>query len=249
MTEENAGSAKKLEAVFKEAGISLSPETAERFCQYYRLLVERNRVMNLTAITEETDVFVKHFLDSAMLWKLLDEAGVPLPAAPSVVDVGTGAGFPGIPLKLLRPECPLLLLDALSKRVNFLTEVKELLSLQGVQVLHGRSEDAARAGEPLREAFDLAVSRAVSALPVLSEYCLPFVKVGGLFAAYKAGEAEEEIKTAGHAISTLGGNIERVLSYFVPGTNLSRTIILVRKTCQTPAAYPRKAGKPEKKPL
>lgn len=248
----------ELKEVFGRAGLSLSEETAAAFLCYYDLLIERNKVMNLTAITDRTDVFVKHFLDSAYLWKALSEAGVPILSDTdsasnrepiSVIDVGTGAGFPGVPLKLMRPEIDLCLLDALNKRIGFLNEVKTALGLPNVTTVHARSEDAAAPSGALREGFSLAVSRAVSQLPVLSEYCLPFIQTGGLFIAYKAGEPEEEIKTAGHALDVLGGSLEQVITYVLPGTDLSRSLLVIRKIRETPKQYPRKAGKPEKKPL
>lgn len=248
MNEEREKLKSRLSEIFEAAEMPLSEDSAEAFLSYFELLVERNKVMNLTAITEPEAVFVKHFLDSAILWKLCGET-VGSRDQISVIDVGTGAGFPGVPLKLKRPEISLTLLDALKKRIGFLEEVRTVLSLSDVRTVHARSEDAAGTGSEYRESFDLAVSRAVSALPVLSEYCLPFVKVGGYFIAYKSGEAEEEIKSAEHALGILGGRLEQVISYTLPSTDISRTLLLIRKIRETPKQYPRKAGKPEKKPL
>lgn len=247
---ENREYREELAEVFRKAGMTLGDAEVTSFLTYGEAIVRRNKVVNLTAVTEPGDVFRKHFLDSAILWKALDEKGVEVPEDLKVVDVGTGAGLPGIPLKITRPGVSLCLVDALQKRVDFLEETVKTLELQGVQCIHGRSEDlAASSGGALREAFDLAVSRAVAALPLLSEYCLPFVKPGGLFIAYKAGNVEEEIKTAEHAWQVLGGMLESVISFELPGTGQSRSLLLIRKTKACPSAYPRKAGKPEKKPL
>ena len=243
--------------LFEAAELPLSDVAKERFLTYYELLVERNSVMNLTAITEPEDVFVKHFLDSAILWKyageirsdLFSECGSAAAEPLSVIDVGTGAGFPGLPLKIVRPEISLTLLDALNKRIGFLNEVRDALSLPDVRTIHARSEDAGKEGGVLRERFDLAVSRAVSALPVLAEYCLPFVRQGGYFVAYKAGDVQEEIKSAEHALGILGGVLEQVISYTLPTTDIGRSLLIIRKDRETPGQYPRKAGKPEKKPL
>ena len=242
---------KLLREVFEKAEITLSSTEEEQFLRYFERLTETNRVMNLTAITEPKEVFEKHFLDSVMLWGLAKKYDfAPLPGSPAVIDVGTGAGFPGVPLKILRPEIELTLLDALQKRIGFLRELTQTLDLQGVTLIHSRSEDAARpGGNSIRERFDLAVSRAVSSLNVLSEYCLPFVRVGGLFAAYKAANCAEEVDAASHAIEVLGGRLESVLSYSLPGTEIERSLVLIRKVAPTPPQYPRKAGKPEKKPL
>lgn len=238
-----------LKEIFNEANIPLTEEQCGQFERYYTLLTERNKVMNLTAITEYEDVVRKHFLDSAML-SALPEALKLLPEAPSVIDVGTGAGFPGLPLKIVRPSCSLFLLDALQKRIDFLDEVVTTLDLSDVTLRHGRAEDAAREdGGALREHFDLAVSRAVANLAVLAEYCLPFVKVGGYFAAYKSGKIDEELAGAGNALSVLGGEIADVIRFTLPGTEEERSIVLIRKIAGTPAKYPRKAGKPVKNPL
>lgn len=260
-----------METAFSKAGILLSERQFSEFDRFYELLTERNKVMNLTAITEYQDVIVKHFVDSAMLWPLLnsgasfcaasndavsyeelipDAEEIKLPEKPSVIDVGTGAGFPGLPLKIVNPDCELFLLDALQKRIDFLSEVVTTLDLSAVTVRHDRAEDAARAENGMfREHFDIAVSRAVANLSVLSEYCLPFVKVGGYFAAYKSGKIEEELSGAAHALTELGGRAASVKRFILPGTEEERSIVLIRKVTETPGKYPRKAGKPVKSPL
>jgi len=222
---------------------TLSETQARQFEKYYELLVQKNEVMNLTAITEFDEVLIKHFLDSCEAAPLLHENA-------SLIDVGTGAGFPGIPIKIVRPDVKVCLLDALAKRIDFLKEVVEALSLEGVDCLHGRAEDFAGNGSSpkLRESFDYAVSRAVAQLSVLAEYCLPFVKVGGFFIAYKSGDIEEELAGAAHALEVLGGKVSEVKRFSLPNGD-ERSLVLIQKISETPAAYPRRAGKPTKKPL
>ena len=229
-----------IKTIFSDADLSLSDRQARQFVRYYELLVQKNEVMNLTAITEFHEVVVKHFLDSCLLWRYLSEEPVT-----SVIDVGTGAGFPGVPLKILRPEVRLQLLDALRKRVDFLEEVGAALDLRDVVFEHGRAEDSAKQN---REGFSLAVSRAVSRLNVLSEYCLPFVKVEGLFTAYKSAEIEDELAEAERAIRELGGQLERIEKFSLPDGS-QRSIVFIRKVAETPKKYPRKAGRPMKAPL
>ena len=260
-----------LSAAFEKASVNLTAEQLHWFIRYFEMLVEKNKVMNLTAITEFDEVVVKHFVDSCMLFidakpcsdwgkagfdgvfssAVMRDQEVPTGKSTlglSIIDVGTGAGFPGLPLKLLHPEISLTLLDTLRKRVDFLGEVVTELGLQNVTLRHDRAEDAAR-DPKFREQFDVAVSRAVSRLSVLSEYCLPYVKVGGLFVAYKSGQSAEEIEEAKAAIRLLGGEIETVSEFNVPGTDLSRSLVYIRKIQATPEKYPRKAGKVEKSPL
>lgn len=236
----------QMENQLSEIGILLSAEQMEQFFQYYEMLIEKNKVMNLTAITEEGEVITKHFVDSLSVVKsfpLLKEG-----KGLSIMDVGTGGGFPGIPLKIAFPDCRITLLDSLNKRVKFLEEVFGALGLTDICAVHGRAEDLGRNGS-LREQYDVAVSRAVANLSTLSEYCLPFVKPGGVFISYKSGEAEEEIRSAEHAVSILGGKIREVHPFLLPGTDIKRSFVLIGKEKKTPGKYPRKAGLPSKEPL
>jgi len=224
-------------------GISVTEKQLGQFLKYYEMLVEWNQVMNLTAITEYGDVMKKHFVDSISLVKAYEPA-----RSISVMDVGTGAGFPGLPLKIIFPEIQLTLLDSLKKRIQFLDAVVEKLDFKDVKTIHGRAEDFAREGR-LRETFDLCVSRAVANLSTLSEYCIPFVKQGGAFISYKTENGIEEIKAAEGAIAVLGGRIERLVEFALPNSDIHRTLVLIRKEKDTPAKYPRKAGVPGKEPL
>lgn len=224
-------------------GISLSSLQEKQFLRYYELLVEWNRVMNLTAITEYGEVIKKHFIDSLSLVKAYRGD-----MAVSMIDVGTGAGFPGLALKIAFPECRVTLLDSLHKRIQFLNAVIGELGLSGVWAVHGRAEDFARQ-EKMRESFDLCVSRAVANLSTLSEYCIPFVKVGGAFIAYKSEKDSEEIRKAEKAISLLGGNITEKCEFILPDSDISRCLFLIEKEKATPKKYPRKAGLPGKEPL
>ena len=214
-------------------------QTLERFRIYYDLLEERNRVMNLTAISGEDETAAKHFLDSAG-----PALRFPL-AGQRVIDVGSGAGFPGLPLKILFPEMRLTLLDAQQKRVDFLTEVCAALGFGDVQCLHARAEESG----PLRESFDFALARAVARLNVLSELCLPFVKIGGAFLALKGPAVTEELEEADRAVKTLGAAAEEVFDYAVPGEELRHNIVLLRKQAPTPKQYPRRFAQIKKSPL
>ena len=214
-----------------------------QFLKYYEMLIEKNKVMNLTAITEFEEVVDKHFADSLSLVR----SGRSIEKA-SIIDVGTGAGFPGIPLKILYPEMKLTLLDSLNKRIGFLQEVVDELQLRNVTLIHGRAEDVARNPEH-REKYDMAVSRAVSNLATLSEYCIPFVKKGGSFIAYKSEKTEEELGLADKAVRVLGGKIEAVESFVLPGTDYVRTLVVIDKIGNTGNKYPRKAGLPSKDPI
>ena len=228
---------------FEKIQISLTAQQTEQFYKYYELLTEKNKVMNLTAITEFQDVVRKHFIDSLMVKEVLV-----LKENASLIDVGTGAGFPGIPLKIVYPHLELVLLDSLNKRVQFLNDVINQLKLQKISAVHGRAEDIAKRLD-YREQFDYCVSRAVANLASLSEYCLPFVKVGGSFIAYKSEKVEEEIKSAARAIELLGGQISVKKEFMIPGTELYRCILNIWKKSGTPGKYRRKAGKPLKEPL
>jgi len=226
-----------------ELEITLSKKQMDQFIKYYEMLVEKNKVMNLTGITEWEEVVQKHFLDSLSLVYAVDiEDGM------KVLDLGTGAGFPGIPLKIAFPEMQIVLLDSLNKRIKFLQEVVDALDLKGIKAIHGRAEDFAQKGE-YRESFDLVVSRAVANLSTLSEYCIPFVQVGGSFVAYKSGEIGEELDAADHPILMLGGTLASVEEFSLPDSDVSRSLIVIDKEESTKKKYPRGGGKPAKDPL
>ena len=226
----------------KELQIELNEKQISQFLKYYELLVETNKVMNLTAITEFDEVVEKHFLDSLSLCRVYD-----LKIDAKILDLGTGAGFPGIPLKIAFPNLKVTLLDSLNKRINFLNEVIQALELKKIQAVHGRAEDAAH-DNVSRETFDFCVSRAVANLSTLSEYCLPFVKVGGWFVPYKSGKLEEEMKTGKGAIRKLGGELEDVISFHLANED-ERNLVRIHKTERTGKKYPRKAGTPSREPL
>lgn len=227
----------------EKIGVSLTEEQLNQFIKYYELLVEWNSFMNLTAITEFDEVVTKHFVDSISLIKAVD-LNKPL----SVIDIGTGAGFPGIPLKIAFPELKITLLDSLNKRIKFLDEVISQLGLKEIEAIHGRAEDAAKS-EDLREKFDLCVSRAVANLSTLSEYCLPFVKVGGIFVSYKSEKITEEMKMAEKAISVLGGEYLNQVEFTLPDSDIYRNLFMIEKKKISPKKYPRKAGLPSKEPI
>jgi 16S rRNA (guanine527-N7)-methyltransferase len=223
-----------------QLGVRLEDLKVASLLEYKRILLEWNEKMNLTAIEEEREFIIKHFIDSLSILPYLGDVR-------SLIDVGTGAGFPGIPLKIAQPSLEILLLDSLEKRVGFLKTVISELKLDGIRALHLRAEDAGK--EPShREKYDAAVARAVAALPVLLEYCLPMVKRGGIFIAMK-GSSREEIEASNKALELLGGKIEEVKEFTLPCSEIKRSIIIVRKFRQTPTKYPRKAGKPSKQPL
>lgn len=232
----------------RELNIDLDSRQMEMFFSYYEMLVEKNKVMNLTAITEESQVVSKHFVDSLSLVKAFSGSPFLPDRDISLIDVGTGAGFPGIPLKIAFPEIRLTLLDSLNKRVRFLEDVCESLGLANVECIHGRAEDGGR-DKKLRESFDFCVSRAVANLASLSEYCLPFVKTGGCFLSYKSGSIEEELQAGNKAIAILGGKVEDVVSFSLPNSDMSRCLVKIRKIKPCPGKYPRKAGMPSKDPL
>lgn len=223
--------------------ITLSDDQVEQFMKYYQLLVEWNSFMNLTAITDFDEVCKKHFVDSVSLVKAMD-----LSKEMSVIDIGTGAGFPGIPLKIVFPNLKITLLDSLNKRIKFLDAVIEELALANINTLHGRAEDFAKPGK-LRETYDLCVSRAVANLSTLSEYCLPYVKVGGFFISYKSEKIEEESEAAKKAISILGGKVKEQVAFYLPDSDIYRNLYVIEKVKETNKKYPRKAGLPSKEPL
>lgn len=231
----------KFEKGLADLGISLNETQIKQFLDYYELLVETNKVMNLTAITEFDEVIEKHFLDSLSLCRIYD-----LNREIRVLDLGTGAGFPGVPLKIAFPQIRLVLADSLNKRIKFLENVVGELSLQNVSCVHGRAEEMGRNKE-YREQFDLCVSRAVANLSSLSEYCIPFVKEGGAFISYKSGEIEEEANAAKKAISVLGGELKEIYKFDL--YEQKRSFVIIDKKKKTPKAYPRKAGTPTKEPL
>lgn len=224
-----------------DLNINLTEKQIEQFLKYYEILVETNKVMNLTAITEFDEVIEKHFLDSLSLVRVFD-----LNRNVKILDLGTGAGFPGIPLKITFPEIDIVLADSLNKRVKFLNEVVETLQLKQVETVHGRAEELAK-NKKYREQFDLCTSRAVANLSSLSEYCIPFVKEGGKFISYKSGEIEEEVDQAKRAIHVLGGKLDRVYKFDLH--EQKRSFVIIEKVKKTPAVYPRKAGTPTKEPL
>lgn len=234
---------KQFEKDCKALGVTLSDEQIRQFLKYYEMLVEWNEVMNLTAITEYDEVMKKHFVDSISLCKAYD-----VTQKKTVIDVGTGAGFPGLALKIAFPNLQVTLLDSLNKRINFLNEVIGTLGLTGVETIHGRAEDFAKPGK-CREKYDLCVSRAVSGLATLSEYCLPYVKVGGLFVSYKSGSVKEEAEAAEKAVKILGGKIRDIQYFDLPGSEISRSLVIIEKVKTTPGKYPRKAGTPLREPL
>lgn len=232
-------------------GIELSDEQINKFQKYYEMLIETNKVMNLTAITGKEEVILKHFVDSISIVKVLpdmikyiDSDNISI----KILDLGTGAGFPGIPLKIVFPAIDIVLLDSLNKRINFLNSVIDELKLSGINAIHGRAEEMARNKE-YREKFDLCVSRAVANLSTLSEYCLPFIKVNGKFISYKASEIEEEVDNAGNALKILGGNLTTVKKITLPESDIERSFVIIDKVKNTPKTYPRKAGTASKNPL
>lgn len=230
----------RLKQGFADLSMEVTDQQLKQLVRYGELLVEWNEKMNLTAITDPIEIAEKHFLDSAMCLK----CGI----AGSVIDVGTGAGFPGLVLKILNPDIKLCLLDSLQKRLTFLETVTNELGLCDVEFVHARAEDGGR-DKKLREKFDFSVARAVANLSTLSEYCLPFVKQNGCFVAMKGPKAQQEIEDAQNALFKLGGKLDSVLEEKIPGTDLEHVIVSVKKVRQTPSQYPRKAGKPSKEPL
>lgn len=233
----------RLQSKAEQLGIRLSEKQLEQFQCYYERLIEKNKVMNLTAITEYEEVVDKHFVDSILLGSVKELSG-----KKRVIDVGTGAGFPGIPLKIVYPELEITLLDSLNKRVKFLNEVIEELGLTGIQTVHSRAEDLAQDAVH-RQQYDICVSRAVANLATLSEYCIPFVKQGGYFISYKSTQIEEELKQAKKAVQVLGGTLEQIETVQIPGTTIERQFVMIRKSGTTPKKFPRKAGTASKTPI
>lgn len=226
----------------KNLNIILNQDQKNKFFRYYELLVEWNKVMNLTAITDFDEVIDKHFIDSLTMVKIYNISNE------KIIDIGTGAGFPGIPLKIAYPNTRIVLLDSLNKRINFLNEVIKELKLEGIETIHGRAEDYGK-NKKYREQFDISTSRAVAKLTTLTEYCIPFVKTGGSFIPFKSGDVTEEIVSAKKAIEILGGALVDVKRFHLPTTDIERALIRIDKKSTTPMKYPRAAGKPGKEPL
>ena len=232
-----------LEKGREQLGLTVNEQQKKQFVRFYEYLTEKNKVMNLTGITEFEEVLVKHFLDSLTCVKALDMTKVK-----RVIDIGTGAGFPGVPLKIMFPEITFTLLDSLRKRVNFLEETFDLTGLTKIEAIHGRAEEFARYKNH-REKYDVCVSRAVSNLATLSEYCLPYVRKGGYFISYKSGKVQEETEQAAKAVKILGGEIKDIIYFQLPDSEIERSLVVIEKIKNTPQKYPRKAGTPAKEPL
>lgn len=226
-----------------DVNLPFSEETYNKFMQYKDMIKYWNEKINLTAIVEDEQIVKKHFIDCIKIFKFS-----PLKEAKSIIDIGTGAGFPGIPIKIIKSDINVILLDSLNKRINFLNEVINKIELKNISTIHGRAEDFSRKIE-YREKSDVAVSRAVANLAVLSELCIPYVKVGGYFVAMKGPSVEEEIKDGKNAVSILGGKIEDIIKIEIENSDLNHNLVVIKKLKETPKIYPRKAGTAVKKPL
>lgn len=235
-----------LEEALREIGIEPSEEMVSKLRKYYEMIIEKNKVMNLTAITEEQEFVYKHFVDS--LAHSSEIAACGKGDLCKIIDVGTGAGFPGMVLKIAYPKMDMTLFDSLQKRLTFLDEVIGELDLTGVRTLHGRAEDLGH-DKAHRGMYDIVTARAVANLSTLSEYCLPLLKKGGMFVAYKSAQAAEEADSAKNAIALLGGKVKEIKEFTLPGTDYQRALVFIEKVKDTPAKYPRKAGTPAKEPL
>lgn len=231
----------KMKQKAEEIDIDLNVEQLWKFYSYMELLIEWNEKINLTAIIEPEEIILKHFIDSLTIYKYIEKDN-------KVVDVGTGAGFPGIPLKIANPELKITLVDSLNKRLIFLQDVINKLQLKNVEIIHARAEEFGQ-NKKFREKFDIATSRAVANLSTLSEYLIPLVKLNGKCICMKAADADQEIKEAKKAINVLGGTIKEVENFMLPQSDIGRTIIIINKEKTTPTKYPRKAGMPSKDPI
>lgn len=234
---------KYMEESFLKSEYAFSQTQLRQFYTFYQLMIERNKVVNLTGITDFKEVVQKHFIDSLSLNRV-----VFIENKIKIIDIGTGAGFPGIPLKIAYPELEIVLMDSLNKRIKFINEVIEILELSNIKAIHARAEELARMKEH-REVYDVCVSRAVANLAALEEYCLPFVKIGGKFISYKSGEVEEEVLMSKRACHLLGGKTEEVHHFSLEEGTVQRSFVVVEKIKKTPGTYPRKAGTPAKTPL
>ncbi len=232
---------KEIEKKSSKIDINLDNEICNKLYNYMNLLLEWNEKINLTAITDEKEIILKHFIDSFTINKFINSGDI-------MLDIGTGAGFPGLPIKIIRPEVDVFLMDSLNKRINFLNEVIELLQLKNIEAFHSRAEEMAK-NNKFREKFDVVTSRAVAKLNILLEYMLPYTKIDGKCLCMKGPNIEEEIKEAEKALKILGGEIEKIEKIILPDSNIERNIIIIRKKSATPLKYPRKAGMPTKEPL
>lgn len=232
-----------LSAACKQFNVTLSDVQIQQFITYYEMLIEKNKVMNLTAITEYEDVVYKHFVDSISAVKYFDFSKIE-----SLIDLGTGAGFPGVPLKIVLPDLKICLADSLNKRIIFLTEVIDKLGLDQITAVHGRAEDLGRKKD-YREKFDVCVSRAVANLSTLTEYCSPFVKKNGYFISYKSGNIDDEVSGCENAFNRLNCSPESIERFNIEGTDSNRSLIIIKKYDHTEKMFPRKSGTPSKKPL
>ena len=232
---------KEIEKKSRKIDINLDNEICNKLYNYMNLLLEWNEKINLTAITDEKEIILKHFIDSFTINKFINSGDI-------MLDIGTGAGFPGLPIKIIRPEVDVFLMDSLNKRINFLNEVIELLQLKNIEAFHSRAEEMAK-NNKFREKFDVVTSRAVAKLNILLEYMLPYTKIDGKCLCMKGPNIEEEIKEAEKALKILGGEIEKIEKIILPDSNIERNIIIIRKKSATPLKYPRKAGMPTKEPL
>lgn len=232
-----------LKKIFSKQNIDITDKQEKDFIDYRKYIIEYNKIMDITNITEEEEMYIKHFLDSV----LISKSKINL-YGKSIIDIGTGGGFPGIPLKIMHPSISLTLMDSLNKRIRFLEDVTTRLNLDNTISIHARAEELAR-NKKYRESYDIATSRAVANLSTLVEYCLAFVKVGGYFIAMKGPNYQDELDSANNAINTMGGKIEEVIEYELPNNLGSRSLIIVKKIKSTPPKYPRGQGKPKNNPL